>query len=93
MSERVETELQVPADTAEFIAQGRRDDGSLLGPGVERSCCCPSRPSVRVLVPSATDRTSRVDLLLCGHHYRASRPALVELRAAVSYLTAPAATG
>jgi hypothetical protein len=28
---------------------------------------------VRVLMPSAPDRPYRVDLLLCGHHFRTSQ--------------------
>ena len=36
----------------------------------DRACCCPSRPTVRVLMPTAPDRPYRVDLLLCGHHFR-----------------------
>jgi hypothetical protein len=31
---------------------------------------------VRVLIPPAPARPHSVDLLLCGHHYRASRAAL-----------------
>jgi hypothetical protein len=39
----------------------------------DRACCCPSRPMVRVLMPAASDRLYRVDLLLCGHHFRLSQ--------------------
>jgi hypothetical protein len=42
----------------------------------DRACCCPARPVVRVLIPPAPARPHSVDLLLCGHHYRASRAAL-----------------
>ena len=42
----------------------------------ERACCCPARPLVRVMMPAATNRPEPVDLLLCGHHYRASQAAL-----------------
>ncbi len=46
-------------------------------PGVgERACCCPARPVVRVLMPATATRPEPVDLLLCGHHYRASQAAL-----------------
>jgi hypothetical protein len=39
----------------------------------DRACCCPSRPMVRVLMPATSDRLHRVDLLLCGHHFRLSQ--------------------
>ena len=41
-----------------------------------RACCCPSRPAVTVVLPPAPGRPRPVDLLLCGHHYRASHAAL-----------------
>jgi len=42
----------------------------------DRSCCCPGRPVVRVLIPPTAERPHPVDLLLCGHHYLTSRAAL-----------------
>ena len=42
----------------------------------DRSCCCPARPVVRVLIPPSAERPHPVDLLLCGHHYLTSRAAL-----------------
>jgi len=39
----------------------------------DRACCCPARPVVRVLMPPIPGRPYRVDLLLCGHHYRLSQ--------------------
>jgi len=42
----------------------------------DRSCCCPARPVVRVLMPPTAERPHPVDLLLCGHHYLTSRAAL-----------------
>ena len=42
----------------------------------ERSCCCLARPVVRVLLPANAARPHSIDLLLCGHHYLASRAAL-----------------
>ena len=56
-------------------------DGELAGigmaPGVgDRACCCPARPLVRVMMPATATRPQPVDLLLCGHHYRASQAAL-----------------
>jgi len=48
-----------------------------------RSCCCPARPVVKVIMPSAAGRPHPVDLWLCGHHYRASLTALLAAKAAV----------
>lgn len=42
----------------------------------ERSCCCPAKPRVIAIIPPARGRTVFADLLLCWHHYRASRQAL-----------------
>jgi hypothetical protein len=42
----------------------------------DRACCCPARPVMRVLIPPAPARPHSADLLLCGHHYQASRAAL-----------------
>ena len=39
----------------------------------DRACCCSARPVVRVLMPATASRPYRVDLLLCGHHYRLSQ--------------------
>lgn len=49
--------------------------GMALGVG-ERACCCPARPQVRVVMPVTQTRPKPVDLLLCGHHYRAGQAAL-----------------
>lgn len=42
----------------------------------ERSCCCPARPAVVVMMPPSAGRAHATDLLLCMHHYRASEQAL-----------------
>jgi len=47
----------------------------------DRSCCCPARPVVKVLIPPSSARPHSVDLLLCGHHYLASRAALAAANA------------
>ena len=39
----------------------------------DKACCCPSRPMVRVLIQATENRPYRVDLLLCGHHFRLSQ--------------------
>jgi hypothetical protein len=55
-----------------------------------RACCCPARPVVRVIMPPTKNRARPVDLWLCGHHYRASIPALLAAGATVDDLTSPA---
>lgn len=40
------------------------------------ACCCPAWPVVQVIMPATADRPHETDLLLCAHHYRASRRAL-----------------
>ncbi len=50
---------------------------------LEIACCCPARPAVRVVMPATLDRPRPAELLLCGHHYRSSRDALLRARAAV----------
>jgi hypothetical protein len=65
-----------------------------VDPGVpSRSCCCPARPVVKIVMPPADDRNHPVDLWLCGHHYRASRAALLLADAEVTDLPAPHTTG
>jgi hypothetical protein len=48
-----------------------------------RACCCPAAPAVIVMMPPAHGRQSETDLLLCGHHYRASKAALAAAGATV----------
>ena len=52
----------------------------------DRACCCPARPVVRVIMPPIPGRPHPVDLLLCGHHYRISRPVLAAAGATVDDL-------
>jgi hypothetical protein len=59
-----------------------------LGP----ACCCPANPVVRVIMPAAATRAGATELLLCGHHYRASRQALADANATVTELLGPAGT-
>lgn len=48
-----------------------------------RACCCPARPVVRIVMPPTPERPHPTDLLLCGHHYRASRASLEAAHAVV----------
>jgi hypothetical protein len=52
----------------------------------DRACCCPAPPVVRVIMLPTPERRHSVDLLLCGHHYRVSRQALVAAYANVEDL-------
>ena len=54
----------------------------------ERSCCCPAKPVVMVIMPPAAGRAHQTDLLLCGHHYRVCRQALAAAGATVTKLDA-----
>jgi hypothetical protein len=51
-------------------------------PPAEYADCCPAKAVVRVTMAQPADS----HLLLCGHHYRASRDALAAARAAVHEL-------
>jgi hypothetical protein len=51
-----------------------------------RSCCCPARPVVKVIMPPEAGRAQPVDLWLCGHHYRASAAGLYAAGASVEDL-------
>jgi hypothetical protein len=70
------------AAAARKAAEGQAD---WSGPPrlAERSCCCPARPVVMVLIPHASARRHPVDLLLCGHHYLSSKAALAAAGAIV----------
>ena len=48
-----------------------------------RSCCCTAKPAVVVLIRPSKHRRHQTDLLLCGHHYRASRDALATAKATI----------
>jgi hypothetical protein len=50
----------------------------------DRACCCAAWPVVMAVMPATARRPEPVDLLLCGHHYRASKDAL-ERAGAVIY--------
>jgi hypothetical protein len=41
-----------------------------------RACCCAAKPAIIAVMPPTASRPHPTDLLLCGHHYRASRHTL-----------------
>lgn len=67
--------------TTTTAAAGSGPDDGLPGRAdcltvADRACCCPAMPVVTVMMPPTPDRPHRVELLLCGHHYRVSLAAL-----------------
>jgi len=65
-------------------------------PGIRRagrSCCCSAGPLIVALIPASPGRSHQTDLLLCGHHYRASRQALAAAGATVVDLDGAPVTG
>lgn len=50
------------------------------------SCCCAAKAAVRVIMPPTQVRPHETDLLLCGHHFRASRGVLAAAHAVVQPL-------
>jgi hypothetical protein len=57
------------------------------------SCCCSARPAVVAVMPPVPGRPHQTDLLLCGHHYRASRQALAAAGATVIGIDGSPVTG
>lgn len=49
----------------------------------ETADCCIARPLYRVVLPVPAGAPPAPDLLLCGHHFRASTDGLTRARAAV----------
>ena len=79
------------ADQAESAA-GLFSPAAQAQPGpADRACCCVARAVVRVVMPQTSGRPHETELLLCGHHYRVSRDALVAARARVEELPGTAA--
>jgi len=52
----------------------------------ERACCCAAKPAVMAVMPANDRRPGPTELLLCGHHYRASKSALAAAGATVLYM-------
>jgi hypothetical protein len=77
------TKMKFPHRKAKATVTADDDHATWNGPPrlADRSCCCPARPVVKVLIPATSERPHPVDLLLCGHHYMASRAALAATNA------------
>lgn len=52
------------------------------GPSATACCCC-APAQFQVVMPPTPQRSDPVEILLCAHHYRAYREALVEAGGAV----------
>jgi len=52
-----------------------------------RACCCSAKPAVIAVMPPVKGRRHSTELLLCGHHYRASKQALAAAGATVWDMT------
>ena len=50
------------------------------------ACCRPAEAVVRIVMPPSPARPQTTDLLLCAHHYRMSRHALIVAEAAICEL-------
>lgn len=75
--------MRFPRREGEPARKAADDQTVWFGPPglADRSCCCPARPVVRVLIPPSSVRPHFVDLFLCRHHYLASRGALAAANA------------
>jgi hypothetical protein len=49
----------------------------------DHACCCAAQPAVVAVMPPGGERQAETDLLLCGHHYRASKAALCAASATI----------
>ena len=79
---------QSSADRAEGTT-GLADAAAPHGPAAsltDQACCCVARAVVRAVMPPSAARPHETELLLCGHHYRASRAALSAAHASVHEL-------
>jgi hypothetical protein len=76
-----------PGDAAAKLSSGTAVDPPVVVPDHgDRACCCPAKAVVQVVMPPTVTRPRADDLLLCGHHYRVSRPALAAAHAVVHQL-------
>jgi hypothetical protein len=59
------------------IIESIPDPGLTALARADRSCCCTAMPAVMAFMPSASCQRRQAGLLLCMHHYRASRQRLM----------------
>ena len=64
------------APAAEQLGDGGSSLATQTAALAGRACCCAGKTAVRVTMPPSPSRRHPTELLLCGHHNRASRQAL-----------------
>jgi hypothetical protein len=67
---------KTPEPARDQPAAARRDWAPLAHAELAR--CCSARPTMVAVFAPRHGRSRPVDLLLCGHHYRAGRASLAE---------------
>jgi len=72
------TSRQLPGNTAGSPA--------VSASPAHHACCCPAEAVVRIVMPPSPTCPQTADLLLCAHHYRVSRHALIVAEAAICEL-------
>jgi hypothetical protein len=82
------TGRKAPAPAHDRAADGRAGWTALLA-HAELSRCCSARPAMVAVFSPRHGRSRPVDLLLCGHHYRASRASLAKAGAEFYRLASP----
>ena len=75
----------VPESALQDLAAAEADAWITRIALAERACCCPAKPSAVGIMPSATDRSEPIDLMLCGHHYRIYEAGLQTAGAVLHY--------
>jgi hypothetical protein len=59
-----------------LVIESKPEAGLTSLASAERACCCIAKPAVVAFMPTAPGQQTQTDLLLCMHHYRASRQKL-----------------
>jgi hypothetical protein len=75
-----------PPDQAREPASPESPDWASVFANAERACCCPATPAVVAVFPARPGRSRPIDLLLCGHHYRACQAELAAAGAVIHRL-------
>jgi hypothetical protein len=83
-----------PATTTTTVAPDDLTPTTRSKPLADRADCCSAQPLFRVVMAATADRPHPAELLMCGHHLRASQGALltrgVSIYDAQGHLTASA---
>jgi len=81
MSEFVNSDAALALDERPATRTGWRDFKPLYT--AQPACCCSAAPVVVVVLPFTDEELPVTDLLLCGHHFRASRGTLEAMETVV----------